>query len=177
MKLPIVGVLLVAITRITKVSRLGLVGCDGRESIGGGYGIECFSCCEVRSRLAAVRHGKKVHCQYLTFKKMPVRNMISWNSMISGFAQNGMEKGHAEQIEEAEDLTCKAALPNACTTSTNFIVAECIAVKMMELDPDYYLSYILLANVYRTVGRWDDAVNIRKLMEERRVKKKLPGKS
>ncbi|KAK2987353.1 hypothetical protein RJ640_023654 [Escallonia rubra] len=46
----------------------------------------------------------------------------------------------------------------------------------MELDPDYYLSYVLLANVYRAVGRWDDAVNIRKLMKDKGVKKKLPGR-
>ncbi|KAK3033683.1 hypothetical protein RJ639_034562 [Escallonia herrerae] len=113
--------------------------------------------------LAAARHGQE------TSKKMPVRNLISWNSMIFGFAQNG--KGFAE------DSAFWVALPGACTTSTNSIVTERIAMKMMELDPDYYLSYVLLANVYRAVGRWDDAVNIRKPMEERGVKKKLPGKS
>ncbi|KMT02012.1 hypothetical protein BVRB_9g208820 [Beta vulgaris subsp. vulgaris] len=68
--------------------------------------------------LAAVRQGKEVHCQYMRkggrghvivesalvdlyakcgciayahrlFMQMPKRNLISWNSMICGFAQNG----------------------------------------------------------------------------------------
>ncbi|KAI8551733.1 hypothetical protein RHMOL_Rhmol06G0209400 [Rhododendron molle] len=68
--------------------------------------------------LAAIRQGKEVHCRYLRkgdrrdvivesalvdlyakcgcidfaysiFKLMPARNLITWNSMICGFAQNG----------------------------------------------------------------------------------------
>jgi hypothetical protein len=38
------------------------------------------------------------------------------------------------------------------------------------------LSYVLLENVYRTVGRWEDASEIRKLMKSRKVKKE-PGTS
>ncbi|KAK3013882.1 hypothetical protein RJ639_009279 [Escallonia herrerae] len=190
-----------------------------------------------------------INFAYRTFKQMPVRILISWNPMISGFAQNGKSDkalrifremvkegpkpisflgvlfacchaglvdsgrkyfgsmaqdygikpgiehytcmidllGRAEQIDEAEDLICKAdfsddyslwaALLGVCTTCTNSIVVEGIAMKIMELDPNHYLSYVLLANVYKAVGRWDDAVNIRKLMEGSRVKKKLSGKS
>ncbi|XAR55468.1 hypothetical protein NMG60_11035542 [Bertholletia excelsa] len=229
--------------------------------------------------LAAVRQGKEVHCHYLRkggwrdvivesalvdlyakcgcidfafriFKLMPVRNLITWNSMICGFAQNGRGRealgmfyemvkdgirpdnisfigvlfacshtgltdegrelftsmneeygikagiehyacmvgllGRAGQIEEAENLiqntefendsTLWAALLDACSTSMNSVVAERIAKKMMELDPGYHLSYVLLANVYRAVGRWNDALNIWRLMEERGVRK-MPGTS
>ena len=38
------------------------------------------------------------------------------------------------------------------------------------------MSYVLLANVYKSVGRWDDALKIRRLMRKRRVRK-APGKS
>ncbi|GFS41070.1 pentatricopeptide repeat (PPR-like) superfamily protein [Actinidia rufa] len=209
--------------------------------------------------LAAVRQGKEVHCQYLRrggwsdvivesalvdlyakcgcidfayriFVQIPVRNLITWNSMTCGFAQNGragealrmfdeMVKeginpdyisfigvlfacshtglvdqgrghftsmteqsgiktgiehyncmvdllGHSGQIEEAEylinsaefkdDSSLWAALLGACSTITNSVVAERIAKKMMELEPNYHLSYVLLANVYRAVGRWSD---------------------
>ncbi|KAK9285128.1 hypothetical protein L1049_024313 [Liquidambar formosana] len=229
--------------------------------------------------LAAVRQGKEVHCQYLRkggwrdvivesalvdlyakcgsidyaqriFVQMQVRNLITWNSMISGFAQNGSGKealrifnemvkegikpdyisfigvlfacshtglvdqgreyfssmseeygiragiehyncmvdllGRAGLLEEAETLLenadCRddsslwAALLGACTTCTNSATAERIAKKMMELEPDYHLSYVLLANVYKAVGRWNDALNIRRLMKDRGVKK-MPGKS
>ncbi|KAK6142530.1 hypothetical protein DH2020_022878 [Rehmannia glutinosa] len=228
--------------------------------------------------LAAEKLGKEVHCQYLKrgswrdvvvesalvdlyakcgyvdfayriFLKMPVKNLITWNSMIGGFAQNGrggeavrifdqmiqervkpdyisfievlfacshsglvdegrkyfmsMYKdyglkagiehyscmvdllGRAGKIEEAEDLIMNsefrndpslwAALLGACAT-TNPTVAERIAKKMIELKPDYHLSYILLANVYRAAGRWKDSHKIWNQMQKRGVKK-IPGKS
>lgn len=230
--------------------------------------------------LAAIRQGKEVHSQYLRrggwrdvvvesalvdvyakcgcidfayriFKQMPVRNLVTWNSMICGLAQNGSGKealnmlnkmieegiepdyityigvlfacshtglveegrkyfismtkkygikariehytcmidllGRAEQIEEAEDLLKKsdfkndsslwASLLGACAVGTNSTAAERVGKKMMELEPDYHLSYVLLANVYRGIGRWNEADEIRKLMQDRCVKKKMPGKS
>ncbi|KAH7576878.1 hypothetical protein JRO89_XS01G0169700 [Xanthoceras sorbifolium] len=229
--------------------------------------------------LAAVRLGKEVHCQYVRrggwrdvivesalvdlyakcgcvdsayqiFAQMLVRNSITWNSMICGFAQNGRGGealrifedmigdgtkpdyitfigvliacshtglvsqgrkyfasmteehgikpgiehyncmvhllGRAGFLEEAESLIeeadCRndsslwAVLLGACTTCTNSAAAERIAKKMMELEPDYHLSYVLLANLYRAVGRWNDALKIRSLMKDRGVRK-MPGKS
>ncbi|KAK7281406.1 hypothetical protein RIF29_09376 [Crotalaria pallida] len=231
------------------------------------------------SGLAAVRQGKEVHSQYVRkggwrdvivesalvdlyakcgcvdfaqrlFLNMQARNLITWNSMIGGFAQNGrgeealalfedmikermkpdyitfinvlfacshtglvdqgrkyftsMTKeygikpgvehyncmidllGRAELIEEAENLLenadCRldqslwAVLLGACTKCSDYITAERIARKMIEMKPDFHLSYVLLGNIYRTVGRWNDALEIRKLMEDRGVKK-MPGKS
>lgn len=229
--------------------------------------------------LGALRQGKEVHCQYVrrsdcrnvivesalvnlyakcgciifahrVFMEMPVRNLITWNSMICGFAQNGrgrealeifeemiredinpdyisfitvlfacshaglvdegkkyfklMSKeygieagvehyncmvgllGRAELLDEAESLignsNCRdesslwIVLLGACTTSTNYAYAERIAKKMMKLEPKYHLSYILLSNVYRAAGRWNDALMIRRMMRDRAVKK-MPGKS
>ncbi|XP_051115049.1 pentatricopeptide repeat-containing protein At1g03540 [Andrographis paniculata] len=229
--------------------------------------------------LATEKLGKEVHCQYLrrcswrdvvaesalvdlyakcgcvdfayrVFLKMPVKNLITWNSMIGGFAQNGrgaeavsifcqmiqekvkpdnisflevlfacshcglvdqgrkyfvaMHKdyglqaglehyscmidllGRAGNIEEAEDLIMNAEFKNdsslwasllgACATTTNPIVAERIAQKMIELKPDYHLSYILLANVYKAVGRWRDSLNVWNQMKRIGVRK-MPGTS
>ncbi|KAL6559188.1 hypothetical protein OROHE_006557 [Orobanche hederae] len=228
--------------------------------------------------LAAEKLGKEVHCQYLkrgswrdvvvesalvdlyakcgcvdfafrVFLKMPMKNLITWNSMVGGFAQNGrgqeavwlfdrmirenvtpdyisyiellfacshsglvdkgrkyfssMHKDHgleagiehyscmvdllgrAGKIEEAEDLIMNsefksdpslwAALLGACANA-NPNVAERVAKKMIELKPDYHLSYVLLANVYRASGRWKDSQQIWKQMQKRGVKK-MPGKS
>ncbi|KAL5976210.1 hypothetical protein ACLOJK_020540 [Asimina triloba] len=229
--------------------------------------------------LAAVRSGKEVHCRYLrtggwrdvivesalvdlyaksgyidqayqVFAKIPLRNLITWNSMICGFAQNGrgeealstfdrmikegirpdyitfigvlfacshsglvdrgrqyfismsenygfkagMEHyncmvdllGRAGLIEEAEELIGKsdfgvdsslwAALLGACSAHSNMGAAERVAKKMMELEPDCHLSYVLLTNVYRAAGQWEEALKIWKLMENRGIKK-IPGKS
>ncbi|WVZ01201.1 hypothetical protein V8G54_027270 [Vigna mungo] len=232
------------------------------------------------SALAAVRQGKEVHCQYVRkggwkdvvvesalvdmyakcgsvdfayrlFSRMEVRNLITWNSMIGGFAQNGRGQeglelfeemvkegvrpdgisfvnvlfacshnglvdhgrryfdlmkreygirpgvvhytcmidllGRAELIQEAESLleaadcgydhhSVWAVLLGACTKCSDYITAERVAKKMIQLDPEFHLSYVLLSNVYRAVGRWNDAQEIRRLMEERGVKK-MPGTS
>ncbi|KAI3844534.1 hypothetical protein MKX03_006919 [Papaver bracteatum] len=229
--------------------------------------------------LAVVRQGKEVHCQYLkkrgwrdvvvesalvdlyakcglidyahrVFKEVPVRNSITWNSMICGYAQNGKVEealsmfnkmikegikpdyisfigvlfgcshtglvdqgrkhfelmieeykidpgvehyncmvdllGRAGLLEEAEDLIVKSVfesdmsvwetLLGACTAQSDLVMATRVAKKMIELKPDYHLSYILLGNVYRVAGKWDDATKLRSLMKERGVKK-MPGKS
>ncbi|KAM7275092.1 hypothetical protein ACFE04_016958 [Oxalis oulophora] len=243
--------------------------------------VNCFgTVLRACAGLAAVRQGKEVHCQYVRrggwrdiivesalvdlyskcgcinfayriFIQMPVRNLITWNSMISGFAQNGRGQealrlfdkmikegikpdyisfiavisacnhtglvdegrkyfslmineykikavvehyncmavllGRAGLLEEAESLIansdCRknsslwAVILGACTNSTNSATAERIAKKMMELEPDNHLSYILLANLYKGMGRWNDAEEISSLMTDRRVKKTSPGKS
>ncbi|KAL3627195.1 hypothetical protein CASFOL_028558 [Castilleja foliolosa] len=229
--------------------------------------------------LSAEKLGKELHCQYLkrgswrdvvvesalvdlyakcgsvdfayrVFLKMHVKNLITWNSMIGGFAQNGQGQeavglfdrmvrervkpdyisfievlfacshsglvdegrkyfnlmcegygikariehyscmvdllGRAGKIEEAEELIMKAdefrsdfslwaALLSACT-ATNLTVAERVAKKTIEFKPDYHLSYVLLANVYRKAGRWKDSQEVWKQMQRRGVKK-MPGKS
>lgn len=241
-----------------------------------GFGTVLRAC----SGLAAVKQGKEVHCKYVrkggwkdviiesalvdlyakcgcvdfarsVFESMEVRNLITWNTMISGLAQNGRGKealalfevmikdgikpdyisfvavlfacshtgfvdegrryfalmkgeygmepavehyncmvdllGRAEFIEEAESLlenadcgqdrsSLWAVLLGACTKCSDHVTAERVAKRMIELDPDFHLSYVLLGNIYREVGRWNDALEIRKLMEDRGVKK-LPGKS
>ncbi|GAB2210943.1 hypothetical protein Droror1_Dr00016232 [Drosera rotundifolia] len=218
--------------------------------------------------LAAMEQGKEVHCQYLRkggwkdvivesalvdlyaksghvnyaqriFHQMVAKNLISWNSMICGLAQNGHgeeavniynrmieegikpkyitfvgvlfacshgglvdhgreyfhsmnEKygvkpgiehfncmvdllGRAGLVEEAEELIKKAgckdvaslwlALLGSCITCRNFTAAERVAKSMIEHDPENHLSYVHLTNVYKAVGRWNDAIKIRELMK------------
>ncbi|XP_026448320.1 pentatricopeptide repeat-containing protein At1g03540-like [Papaver somniferum] len=239
----------------------------------------CGNLGRVKQGLAVVRQGKEVHCQYLkkrgwrdvvvesalvdlyakcglidyaqrVFKEVPVRNSITWNAMICGYAQNGEVEealrmfdemikdgikpdyisfigllfgcshtglidqgrkyfklmneeykidpgvehyncmvdllGRAGLLEEAEDLIVKSVfgsdmpvwetLLGACTAQSDLVLATRVAKKMIELKPDYHLSYILLGNVYRAAGKWDDATKLRSLMKERGVKK-MPGKS
>ncbi|KAK6919516.1 Pentatricopeptide repeat [Dillenia turbinata] len=144
------------------------------------------------SGLAAVREGKEVHCRYL--RRGVWRDAIVESSaMVDLYAKCGcvdfaervfslVEEG---LIEEAENLILNAdckdsalweVFVGACTASTNPVVAERIARKLMELERDKYLSYVFLSNLYRSIGRWNDALELRKLMSDRKVKK-MPGKS
>ncbi|EPS73100.1 hypothetical protein M569_01655, partial [Genlisea aurea] len=230
------------------------------------------------SGLAAVKLGKELHCQYLKkgswrdvviesalvdlyakcgcidfahrlFSTMPVKNLITWNSMIGGFAQNGRGKealqifglmieegvkpdkitfvellsacshsgltdqgrklftsmnedyeiepeiehyscmvdllGRDGRIEEAADLISSSGFKNEASLWAALLgscgggglrFAEGVATRMMELFPDDHLSYVLLANVYRSNGRWKDSHLIWERMQRRGVKKP-PGRS
>ncbi|KAJ0111683.1 hypothetical protein Patl1_02189 [Pistacia atlantica] len=119
------------------------------------------------------------------FDKMLVKNSVSWSALLGGYCQNGNFESVIRIFREMEVtdlysfgtvLRACAVLLGACTTCTDAAAAERIAKKMMELEPDNHLSYVLLANVYRTVGRWSDALEIRRLMKNRGVKK-MTGKS
>ncbi|KAK4769902.1 hypothetical protein SAY87_030434 [Trapa incisa] len=102
-----------------------------------------------------------------------------YNCMVDLLGRAGMIKEAEELLEKAEcrrDPSLWAVLLGACSTSTESVTAERIARKVMELDPENHLSYVLLANIYRTVGRWRDAEDIRRSMDDKSVKK-MAGKS
>lgn len=102
-----------------------------------------------------------------------------YNCMVDLLGRAGMIEEAEELLEKAEcrkDPSLWAVLLGACSTCTESVTAERIARKVMELDPENHLSYVLLANIYRAVGRWDDAEETRRLMDDRRVKK-MAGKS
>ncbi|MQM05891.1 hypothetical protein Taro_038706 [Colocasia esculenta] len=229
--------------------------------------------------LSDLRHGKEVHCQFLrtkgrsviivesalidlyakcglvyyayrVFENIVDKNLITWNAMICGFAQNGKSieavnifndmvangfqpdyisfigvlfacshsglvdegrryfrlltkdygispgiehyncmvdlLGRAGLLGEAEGLikdsvfkdesSLWAALLGACATYSDPLAAERVAKRMMQLDPDYHLSYVLLANIYKTVGLWDEASEILRKMKQKGIKK-TEGKS
>lgn len=89
--------------------------------------------------------------------------------------------GRVGLLKEAEDLIKGSgfwddsylwvALLGACATHLDSDIAERVANKILVLDPDCHLSYVLLANVYKTVGRWKEAMEIIKMMRDRCVKK------
>ncbi|MQM08154.1 hypothetical protein Taro_041004 [Colocasia esculenta] len=62
----------------------------------------------------------------------------------------------------------------ACRNHGNIVIAETIAHKLMELEPDYGGSYVLLSKLYADLGRWGDFSWTRKMMEENGVEK-TPG--
>ncbi|KAK9119894.1 hypothetical protein Scep_017987 [Stephania cephalantha] len=66
------------------------------------------------------------------------------------------------------------ALLAACRTYGNVEIAENVALKLLELEPDNTGNYSLLADIYASRGRWDDAARVRVVMKEKRVNK-LPG--
>ncbi|XP_010474980.1 PREDICTED: pentatricopeptide repeat-containing protein At1g03540-like [Camelina sativa] len=92
--------------------------------------------------------------------------------------------GRAGLFEEAENLLegaeCRndaslwGVLLGPCAANADASsIAERIAKRMMELDPKYHMSYVLLSNMYKAIGRHGDALRICKLMVRRGVAKTI----
>ncbi|EPS72239.1 hypothetical protein M569_02517, partial [Genlisea aurea] len=66
------------------------------------------------------------------------------------------------------------ALLSGCKLHRNMDLAVHAAERLFELIPENDGTYILLANMFATSGRWDQVAAVRKLMRDRGVKKE-PG--
>lgn len=182
------------------------------------------------------------------FRRMPERNVVSCNSMISGYAQHGlgdealvlfremlkldkkptsitfisvlsacahtgrveegwdyfnsMEEtygierveehyscmidllGRAGKLKEVEELIETmtfdpgkvgwASLLGACRTHGNIDLGVKAAHRLVQLDPSNASAYVMLSNMYASIGRWEDVSKIRRLMRDRAVKRN-PG--
>ncbi|XP_058778357.1 pentatricopeptide repeat-containing protein At4g20770 [Vicia villosa] len=184
------------------------------------------------------------------FDMMPSKNIVTWNEMIHGYAQNGY--GHEavclykEMIscgEKPDDITFIAVLTacshsalvdegveifnamlqkfevvpkldhytciidclgragrfhevevildtmpykddtivwevvlSSCRVHGNLSLAKRAAEELYRLDPRNSAPYVLLANMYSSMGRWDDAQVVRDLMSDNQIHKD-PGYS
>ncbi|KAG9458109.1 hypothetical protein H6P81_002617 [Aristolochia fimbriata] len=64
----------------------------------------------------------------------------------------------------------------ACRTYGNAELAEVVVKHLIQLDPQNVTYYVLMANLYAEVGRWDDVLKLRKIMKVQKLKK-VPGHS
>ncbi|KAG0598862.1 hypothetical protein M758_12G106600 [Ceratodon purpureus] len=94
--------------------------------------------------------------------------------------------GRAGHLDEAEDviknMPLKAGAPiwgallGACKIHNNLAMAERAAEQCLRCQPQDAGVYVLLSHMYAEAGEWDSVAKLRKLMEDRRVKKE-PGRS
>lgn len=78
-------------------------------------------------------------------------------------------------MKNPDEITWMSLL-GACRKWNDVERAERVAEKCLEFGKDNAAVYVLLANIYASVGRHDDKDRIRNLMKERGVKK-IPGMS
>lgn len=81
-----------------------------------------------------------------------------------------------EKMPVEPDVSVWGALLGSCRIHSNLELAELVAEKLFLLDPQTVTFYVLMSNIYAEAGRWEDAARLRKLMEERELKK-IPGHS
>ncbi|XP_015077503.1 pentatricopeptide repeat-containing protein At2g22410, mitochondrial-like [Solanum pennellii] len=71
------------------------------------------------------------------------------------------------------DVVLWRMLLSACKLHGNVVLAEIAANKLLQLDPDTGGNYVLSSSTYATAERWDDAMKIRRLMDEGAVQRPL----
>ncbi|KAJ4973357.1 hypothetical protein NE237_006531 [Protea cynaroides] len=89
--------------------------------------------------------------------------------------------GRAGRLEEAYELikmmpfepnhAVWGALLGASVIHEDVKLGEVAAKQLFELEPDNTGNYVLLAKIYAAVGRWQDAENIRSMMNEMGLRK------
>ncbi|KAM7252496.1 hypothetical protein ACFE04_024379 [Oxalis oulophora] len=197
------------------------------------------------SKCGNIENARKV------FESFPCPDIVSWTSLILGYAQNGLpdealkyfelllksgtkpdhitfvgilsacthaglvDKGleyfhsikekyglsytadhyacivdllaRAGRFEEAEDIINKmppmkpdrflwASLLGGCRIHGNLKLAKQASDALFEIEPENPATYVTMANIYATAGKWDEVAKIRKTMDERGIVKK-PGLS
>ncbi|XP_010277362.1 PREDICTED: pentatricopeptide repeat-containing protein At4g22760 [Nelumbo nucifera] len=132
--------------------------------------------------LTAYNHAGLVEEGYQCFNSMTSEHGILPSSDHYGIMVDLL--GRAGRLQEALEIISSmpmqphagvwGALLLACGLHCNIELGEIAAQHCFELEPDTSGYYSLLANIYASVGRWDDAKRLRKVMEEKRLTK-IPG--
>lgn len=82
-----------------------------------------------------------------------------------------------EALDIIKDMPMKpdkavwGALLGACRVHDNVELARVAAEALMQLEPESSAPYILLYNMFADSGRWDDANEVRMIMERNAIKK------
>ncbi|KAL5999416.1 hypothetical protein ACLOJK_037701 [Asimina triloba] len=104
-------------------------------------------------------------------------NMKHFGCMVDLLGRAGLlneAKKFIDDMPMSPDAGVLGALLGACKIHGNIDLGEQVGKQVIELEPQNSGRYILLANLYASVGRWDDVANIRILMNDRQVAK-APG--
>ncbi|KAJ4966015.1 hypothetical protein NE237_017864 [Protea cynaroides] len=75
------------------------------------------------------------------------------------------------QMEVEPNVVIWGALLSASRTFSCVELAERAVEKLLILEPENSSNYVLLSNIYASVGRWQEALEMRKMMTGNRVQK------
>ena len=119
-----------------------------------------------------VEEGKHLFYKLQDYSLKP--NLKHYACMVDLLGRSGL-------LQEAEALVMSmpispdgkvwGSLLSACNIHSEIEMGEKVARRAIESDPDNDGYYIMLSNMYSSVGRWEEAENVRKVMKEKGVDK------
>eukprot|EP01018_Ginkgo_biloba_P023373 Gb_39406 [translate_table: standard] len=84
--------------------------------------------------------------------------------------------GFIKKMPLEPDAAVWGALLGACRIHCNIKLGEYVAERLFKLEPENAGWYVLLSNIYAVAGKWVDVAKVRRMMNDRGLKKK-PGSS
>ncbi|KAL1569538.1 pentatricopeptide repeat-containing protein-like protein [Salvia divinorum] len=129
--------------------------------------------------LAACAHSGMVeegrhYFSYMTEAYGIAPRMEHYGCLVDLLGRAGLLDRARRVIDEMPmnpDVGVLGALLGACRIHGNLEMAEEIGQQVIELEPGNSGRYVLLANLYAKEGRLEDVARVRKLMNDRGVKK------
>ncbi|KAK8968600.1 putative pentatricopeptide repeat-containing protein [Platanthera guangdongensis] len=122
--------------------------------------------------LSACSHGGLIEEGLMIFDTMKERFHIDPGTKHYACVVDMLSRGG--KLNEAENFIEKMELPltgsilgsllGACRVHRNVKLGEKLAVKLFQLEPYNEINYVVLSNIYASVGRWDDVGRVRRLM-------------
>ncbi|KAF3439268.1 hypothetical protein FNV43_RR17544 [Rhamnella rubrinervis] len=119
-----------------------------------------------------VEEGKHLFYKMQDYSLIP--NLKHYACMVDLLGRSGL-------LQEAEALVMSmpispdakvwGSLLSACNIHSEIEMGEKVARHAIESDPENDGYYIMLSNMYSSVGRWEEAENVRKVMREKGVDK------
>ncbi|KAK8936709.1 Pentatricopeptide repeat-containing protein [Platanthera zijinensis] len=132
--------------------------------------------------LGACRHGGLVDegREYFDLMKRMYNlepNVKHYGCMVDLLGRAGL-LGEAEKLIDdmpvAPDPSTWGALLGACKKHGDTEIGERVGRKLIEFEPKHDGFHVLLSNIYASKGKWDDLMEVRSDMKQRRVVK-MPG--
>ncbi|KAF8704809.1 hypothetical protein HU200_031047 [Digitaria exilis] len=104
-------------------------------------------------------------------------NVVHYGCIIDLLGRAGKITEALETIDQmpmAPNSTILGSLLAACRVHGNLDIGELVAKRLLELDPENSMVYILLSNMYAKSNRWQDVRQLRQAIMEKGIKKE-PG--
>lgn len=105
------------------------------------------------------------------------RTKEHYGCMVDLLARAGRLEEAKRVIDEmpmSPDAAVLGALLGACRIYGNLELGEEVGKRVVELDSGNSGRYVILGNIYASCGKWEQVASVRKLMDDRGVKKE-PG--